>query len=45
MQVLSFGGDGYLLVPPVRQGARFNAEIDPGNPFAVSFDPAELLDL
>lgn len=45
VQVLSLGGDGYLPVPPVRQGARFTAEVDPGNPFAVSFDPAELLDL
>ncbi len=45
VQVLSLGGDGYLAVPPVRHGARFTAEIDPGDPFAVSFDPAELLDL
>lgn len=45
VQVLSLGGDGYLPVPPVRQGARFIAEIDPGHPFAVSFGPAELIDL
>ncbi len=45
MQVLSLGADGYLPGPPVRQGVGFTAEIDPDNPFIVSFDPGELLDL
>jgi Uma2 family endonuclease len=45
VQPLALGTDGYVPVPPVRQGVRFVAEIDPDNPFTVSFDPAELLDL
>lgn len=45
VQTLSLGTDGYYPLPPVRQGTRFTAEIDPDNPFAVSFDPAELLNL
>jgi Uma2 family endonuclease len=45
VQTLALGADGYVMVPPVRQGTRLVAEIDPDNPFTVSFDPAELLDL
>jgi len=45
VQVLSLSADGYVPVPPVRHGTRFTAEIDPDDPFIVSFDPAELLDL
>lgn len=45
VQTLVLEADGYVPVPPVRLGTRFAAEIDPDNPFAVSFDPAQLLDL
>lgn len=45
VQALVLEAGGYVPVPPVRQGTRLVAEINPDNPFAVSFDPAELLDL
>ena len=45
VQMLSLSADGYFPVPAVRQGTRFTAEIDPDNPFTVSFDSAELLHL
>ena len=45
VQMLSLGATGYRPVPPVRQGTRFTVEVDPDDPFTVSFDPAELLDL
>lgn len=44
-QALPLGTDGYLSAPTVQQGTRFTAEIGPDNPFTVSFDPGELLDL
>lgn len=42
---LILGTDGYYPLPPARQGTRFTTELDPDNPFTVSFDPAELPDL
>jgi Uma2 family endonuclease len=44
VQVLLLANGTYTAAPIVMQGTRLEAEIDADKPFAVSFDPADLLD-
>jgi Uma2 family endonuclease len=45
VQVLSLADGTYTAAPPVMEGARLEAGIAADKPFAVSFNPADLLDL
>jgi Uma2 family endonuclease len=44
VQVLLLTGEAYAAAPAIIEGTQFEAEIEADKPFAVSFDPADLLD-
>jgi Uma2 family endonuclease len=44
VQVLLLTGEGYAAAPAIIEGTQLEAEIEADKPFAVSFDPADLLD-
>ena len=44
VQVLLLTGEAYAAAPAIMEGTQLEAEIEADKPFAVSFDPADLLD-